>query len=45
MPDRTAPERPQDLPEHVTTPLLSLITARSMDEDYAHVAGRKGAKA
>ncbi len=30
------PERP--LPEHVTTPLLTLITARSMDEDYAHVA-------
>lgn len=29
------------LPEHVTAPLLSLITARSMDEDYAHVAARR----
>jgi len=32
-------ERP--LPEHVTTPLLTLITARSMDEDYAHVARKR----
>lgn len=31
------------LPEHVTTPLLSLITARSMDEDYAHVAQKRAA--
>lgn len=31
-----------DLPEHVTTPLLTLITSRSMDEDYAHVAARRG---
>ena len=30
------------LPEHVTTPLLTLITARSLDEDYAHVAQRRG---
>lgn len=29
------------LPEHVTTPLLTLITARSMDEDYAHVAQQR----
>ena len=29
------------LPEHVTLPLLTLITARSMDEDYAHVAARR----
>lgn len=29
------------LPEHVTTPLLTLITARSLDEDYAHVARRR----
>jgi uncharacterized protein YlxW (UPF0749 family) len=36
-----APERP--LPEHVTTPLLTLITARSMDEDYAHVAQKRAA--
>lgn len=34
-------ERP--LPEHVTTPLLALITARSMDEDYAHVAQQRAA--
>ncbi|NYE38109.1 uncharacterized protein YlxW (UPF0749 family) [Nocardioides cavernae] len=32
-------ERP--LPAHVTTPLLTLITARSMDEDYAHVAQKR----
>ena len=31
----------QPLPGHVTTPLLSLITARSMDEDYAHVAAQR----
>jgi uncharacterized protein YlxW (UPF0749 family) len=37
--DRSGPDRP--LPEHVTTPLLSLITSRSMDEDYAHVARRR----
>lgn len=35
------PDRP--LPEHVTTPLLTLITARSMDEDYAHVAEKRAA--
>lgn len=35
------PER--ELPEHVTTPLLTLITARSMDEDYAHVAQQRAA--
>jgi uncharacterized protein YlxW (UPF0749 family) len=29
------------LPDHVTTPLLTLITARSLDEDYAHVAQRR----
>ncbi|GAA1928856.1 DUF881 domain-containing protein [Nocardioides hwasunensis] len=44
MPDtRTAEPRTRDLPEHVTTPLLTLITARSMDEDYAHVARKKAA--
>src|SRR5689334_1655646 len=36
-----ATDRP--LPEHVTTPLLTLITARSMDEDYAHVARKRAA--
>lgn len=34
-----ATQRP--LPPHVTTPLLTLITARSMDEDYAHVAQKR----
>jgi len=33
----------QPLPTHVTTPLLTLITARSMDEDYAHVAQQRAA--
>ena len=40
----TAPDEPDGgrrLPEHVTTPLLTLITARSMDEDYAHVAQKR----
>ncbi len=41
MPDLFTPQRPPDLPEHVTTPLLTLITTRSMDEDYAHVARRR----
>jgi uncharacterized protein YlxW (UPF0749 family) len=36
-----APARP--LPEHVTQPLLSLITQRSLDADYEHVAARKRA--
>lgn len=31
------------LPHHVTTPLLTLITERSLDEDYAHVAARRAA--
>ena len=33
----------RQLPAHVTTPLLTLITARSMDEDYAHVAQQRAA--
>lgn len=33
--------RQEPLPEHVTTPLLTLITQRSLDEDYAHVAARR----
>jgi len=40
----TASEEPdagRRLPEHVTTPLLTLITTRSMDEDYAHVAQKR----
>lgn len=37
-------ERPDSpLPAHVTTPLLTLITTRSMDEDYAHVAQQRAA--
>lgn len=35
------PDLHERLPEHVTTPLLALITERSMDEDYAHVAARR----
>lgn len=31
------------LPHHVTTPLLTLITERSLDEDYAHVAAKRSA--
>jgi uncharacterized protein YlxW (UPF0749 family) len=38
-----AETRDRPLPEHVTTPLLTLITARSMDEDYAHVAQQRAA--
>ncbi len=34
---------PRPLPAHVTTPLLTLITARSMDEDYAYVAEQRAA--
>jgi uncharacterized protein YlxW (UPF0749 family) len=39
--DDPAPDAP--LPHHVTTPLLTLITERSLDEDYAHVAARRAA--
>lgn len=35
------PQTRRELPEHVTTPLLTLVTTRSMDEDYAHVAARR----
>jgi len=38
-----AETRERPLPEHVTTPLLTLITKRSMDEDYAHVAEQRAA--
>ena len=38
-----AETRERPLPAHVTTPLLTLITARSMDEDYAHVAQQRAA--
>lgn len=39
--DASGPDAP--LPHHVTTPLLTLITERSLDEDYAHVAARRAA--
>ncbi|MCW2834229.1 MAG: hypothetical protein JWN68_2182 [Nocardioides sp.] len=42
--ERRSP-RDETLPPHVTTPLLQLITERSLDEDYAHVAARRGAGA
>ncbi|MGC4112008.1 MAG: DUF881 domain-containing protein [Nocardioides sp.] len=35
------PDRGEPLPEHVTVPLLALITQRSLDADYEHVAVRK----
>lgn len=40
MVDTTDQDR---LPRHVTTPLLTLITERSLDEDYAHVAAQRRA--
>ncbi|MEZ5095424.1 MAG: hypothetical protein R2731_04530 [Nocardioides sp.] len=33
------------LPEHVTMPLLTLVTRTSMDQDYAYVASRRAAGA
>lgn len=42
--DTDAPARDAPLPHHVTTPLLTLITERSLDEDYAHVAARRAAR-
>ena len=43
MVDQDSDTKARGLPEHVTTPLLTLITARSMDEDYAHVARKRAA--
>ena len=40
-----AEQADRPLPPHVTTPLLTLITTRSMDEDYAHVARRRAESA
>ncbi len=37
--EESGPEQP--LPPHVTTPLLTLITQRSLDEDYAAAAVRR----
>lgn len=36
--------REKQLPEHVTLPLLTLITEQSMDGDYQHVAERRQAE-
>jgi uncharacterized protein YlxW (UPF0749 family) len=38
-----APHQQVALPEHVTTPLLTLLTRRSLDADYEHVAARRRA--
>ncbi len=32
----------EDLPEHVTMPLLTLITQQALDQDYAAVAAQRG---
>jgi uncharacterized protein YlxW (UPF0749 family) len=37
------PGSARELPEHVTEPLLALITRRSLDADYEHVAARRRA--
>ncbi|KRF11568.1 hypothetical protein ASG90_17770 [Nocardioides sp. Soil797] len=37
------PETDRTLPEHVTLPLLTLITNQSLDGDYRHVAERRQA--
>jgi uncharacterized protein YlxW (UPF0749 family) len=36
MPDR------EPLPEHVTLPLLTVLTQKSLDEDYQHAADQRG---
>jgi uncharacterized protein YlxW (UPF0749 family) len=38
---RGRPDEAKALPEHVTVPLLALITQRSLDADYEHVAARR----
>ncbi|HEY3528466.1 MAG TPA: DUF881 domain-containing protein [Nocardioides sp.] len=49
VPEAPAPRRPgrgddeKALPDHVTVPLLTLITQRSLDADYEHVAARRRA--
>ena len=51
MADPTSPAEPEPvrgpergpLPSRVTTPLLTLITQQSLDEDYLHVAERRAA--
>ncbi|MFL6001696.1 MAG: DUF881 domain-containing protein [Nocardioides sp.] len=40
-----ADQRKGTLPDHVTTPLLTLITEHSLDDDYQEVAKRHGAAA
>lgn len=43
MADRATPTGPAALPARVTTPLLTLLTQQSLDEDYLHVAERRAA--
>lgn len=42
--DEPTARRAGELPRHVTTPLLVLLTERSLDEDYAHVAARRASR-
>jgi len=43
LPRPGTPDGERPLPEHVTEPLLALITKRSLDADYEHVAARRRA--
>jgi uncharacterized protein YlxW (UPF0749 family) len=43
VPGRGPGRNAAGLPDHVTEPLLSLITRRSLDADYEHVAARRRA--
>lgn len=43
LPRPGTPDGERALPEHVTEPLLALITQRSLDADYEHVAARRRA--
>lgn len=44
VPRPGTPDGERPLPEHVTEPLLTLITQRSLDADYEHVAARRRAR-
>src|SRR5262245_43524011 len=44
VPGRGPGRNSAGLPDHVTEPLLSLITRRSLDADYEHVAARRRAE-
>ena len=43
LPGPSASGNARELPAHVTEPLLALITRRSLDADYEHVAARRRA--